>query len=95
MARNLDAPTLNRASSEACMRLSHYPSDAVDASLGAFDTPRPLTAKTGPGAALFWLNRGHIIHLPWANFSEFWDDLIGGVCVCIFPLLLLSLEFVK
>lgn len=88
-------PPLNCASSEACRKLSHYPSGCVEAPLGAFDNPRPLTAKTGPGAALFWLIRGQLARLPWADLSDFLDDLIGGICVCLIPLVLLFLEFMK
>jgi len=88
-------PPLNCASSEACRQLSHYPSGSVEAPLGAFDTPRPLTAKTGPGAAIFRQIRGHMARLPWANLSDFLDDLIGGICVCLIPIALLFLVFVK
>lgn len=95
MRRVQSSPPLSCASSEACMQLSHYPSDAVDGSLGAFDTPRPLTAKTGPGAVIFRLIRGHLARLPWANLSDFLGDLIGGICVCLLPLALLFLEFLK
>ncbi|MEP1330136.1 hypothetical protein [Pseudophaeobacter sp.] len=95
MSRAQIIPPLNRASSEACIRLSHYPSGSVEAPLGAFDNSRPLTAKTGPGAVIFRLIRGHMPPLPWANLSDFLDDLIGGVCVCFLPFVLLFLEFVK
>lgn len=89
------SPPLNCASSEACRQLSHYPSGSVEAPLGAFDTPRPLTAKTGPGAAIFLLIRGHIARLPWTNLSDLLDDLVGGICACLIPIALLFLEFLK
>ena len=88
-------PPLNCASSEACRQLSHYPGGCVEAPLGAFDNLRPLTAKTGPGAALFWLIRGQLARLPWDNLSDFLNDLIGGICVYLIPLVLLFLEFMK
>lgn len=89
------SPSLNCDASKTCMQLSHYPSDTVDGSLGAFDTPRPLTAKTGPGASILRLIRDHTSRLPWATTSEFLGDFIGGICVCLIPFALLLLEFLK
>jgi hypothetical protein len=77
------------------MRLSHYPSDTADGSLGAFDAPCPLTAPTGPGSVPFWAGRGRKIRLPWATIGEFLGELIGGFCICLLPFALLFLEFLE
>jgi len=77
------------------MRLSHYPSDAADGSLGAFGTSCPLTALTGPGSVPFWAGRDRKIRLPWATLPEFLGELIGGFCICLMPFALLFLELLK
>ena len=88
------SPTLNRASSEACMRLSHYPSDTVDGSLGAFATQSPL-AKSGPGSVLFWAGWGQWIRDWSLTGSDVLDDVIGAICVFALPAPLLFLEFLN
>lgn len=95
MPQAAHTPPLNRSASKACMRLSHYPSDAADGSLGTFDTSCPLTAPMGPGTASFWAGRGRKIRLPWATLPEFLGELIGGFCICPLPFPLLFLELLK
>ena len=94
MIRAPDIPPLNRASSEAFMRLSHYPSGTVDEPLGAFGTQSPL-AKLGPSLVLFRASWGQRARAIWPTRTAFADDLLGGVCVCLIPPALMFLEVLQ
>lgn len=89
-------PLPNRASSEACKRLGHYPSDTVDGSLGAFETRLPsLTASSGPRPSSLLMGEDRSWGLPWDNLVEFIDVFLGSLCVSVFPLLLFFVEFTR
>ena len=90
----LTSPQLNPSPAPACSRLSHYPSDTVDASLGAFGTRSPL-AKPGPSLVLFRAIWGQRARAIWPTRAAFADDLLGGVCVCLIPPALMFLEFLQ
>lgn len=85
-------PQLNPSPAPACRGLSHYPSDTVDGSLGAFGTRSPL-AKPGPSSILFWAGWGQWIRDWSLTGSDVLDDIIGAICVFALPAPLLFLEF--
>jgi len=88
------SPQLNPLPAPACKGLSHYPSDTVDGSLGAFGTRSPL-AKPGPSSTLFWAGWGQWTRDWSLTGSEVLDDVIGAICVFALPAPLLFLEFLQ